>query len=299
MHVAIMKFIYLFGFFLISGLLGCVAPQQASNLNQRVTQLEMNNSALAAALKRSEAKLAAISSELESTSDNRLQTHTDVRDRYAELFETVNQIRMELQALRGKVEEADYAIDKSRQTGTTAVQEQEARLKRMEEIGLRNKERIDRIEQVLNFEAPKTVTPPTKDPPKPTPSPVKKDLSEVELYDTAKQALDKGEFDAARDRFNEFIKRFPKSANADNAQFWIGETYYREKWYEKAIMEYQKVIESYPDGNKVAAALLKQGLSFFNLNEKANSRLILKELIKKYPTSSEAKIAKEKLDTFN
>lgn len=294
-----MKFKYLIGVFLISGFLGCVAPQQASNLNQRVTQLEMNNSALATALKRSEAKLAAISSEIDATSGNRLQTQKDVRDRYAELFETVNQIRMELQALRGKVEEADYAIDKGRQTDITAVQEQEARLNRVEEIGLRNKERIDRIEQYLNFEAPKTVTPPAKDMPKTTPSPVKKDLSEAELYDTAKQALDKGEFDAARDRFNEFIKRFPKSANADNAQFWIGETYYREKWYEKAIMEYQKVIESYPDGNKVAAALLKQGLSFFNLNEKANSRLILKELIKKYPTSSEAKIAKEKLDTFN
>ena len=39
------------------------------------------------------------------------------------------------------------------------------------------------------------------------------------------------------------LKRFPQSDQADNAQFWIGETYYRENWYEKAILEYQKVIE--------------------------------------------------------
>ena len=44
--------------------------------------------------------------------------------------------------------------------------------------------------------------------------------------------------------------------------------------------------------------MLKQGLSFYNLNEKPNARLIFKEVIKKYPSSAEAKIAKEKLDTI-
>jgi TolA-binding protein len=58
------------------------------------------------------------------------------------------------------------------------------------------------------------------------------------------------------------LKRFPKSDNADNAQFWIGEIYYRQKWYETAILEYQKVIENYPKGNKVQASLLKQGFAF-------------------------------------
>ncbi|MBW2198143.1 MAG: tetratricopeptide repeat protein, partial [Deltaproteobacteria bacterium] len=85
------------------------------------------------------------------------------------------------------------------------------------------------------------------------------------------------------------------SKNADNAQFWIGEIYYHEKWYEKAILEYQKVIEKYPKGNKVQASLLKQGFAFLNLGDKSNARLILSELIKKYPKSNEAKIAKRKL----
>ncbi|MFQ5486070.1 MAG: tetratricopeptide repeat protein, partial [Desulfobacterales bacterium] len=84
----------------------------------------------------------------------------------------------------------------------------------------------------------------------------------------------------------------------DNAQFWIGDTYYREKWFEKAILEYQKVIENYPKGNKVPASLLKQGFAFFNIGDKANARLILKELIKKYPQSNETKIAIKKLKEF-
>ncbi|MBU4503079.1 MAG: tetratricopeptide repeat protein, partial [Proteobacteria bacterium] len=78
-------------------------------------------------------------------------------------------------------------------------------------------------------------------------------------------------------------------------QFWIGEIYYSEKWYEKAIVEYQKVIEKYPKGNKVPASLLKQGFAFLNLGDKANARLILQELVKKYSEATEAKIATKKL----
>jgi tol-pal system protein YbgF len=88
---------------------------------------------------------------------------------------------------------------------------------------------------------------------------------------------------------------YPSSDNADNAQFWIGETFYQEKSYEKAILEYQKVIEKYPRGNKVPAALLKQGLAFLNLKDRVNSRLIFEELVRKYPNTSEAKAASDKL----
>ena len=78
----------------------------------------------------------------------------------------------------------------------------------------------------------------------------------------------------------------------------LPDSYYSEKWYEKAILEYQKVLEKYPDSNKNAAARLKQGYAFAELGEKANARLILNELIKRYPKSQEAKYAKKKLDTL-
>ena len=84
-------------------------------------------------------------------------------------------------------------------------------------------------------------------------------------------------------------------ANADNAQFWIGETFFREKSYEKSILEYQKVIEKYPKGNKVPAALLEQGHAFLALGDKVNSRLIFEELVRKFPQTAEAKAASDKL----
>jgi len=163
-------------------------------------------------------------------------------------------------------------------------------LNHLAEVTDQHSERIVRMEQYLNLESTKKTTGVV-----PSGTPEAKASSEDEIYRSAKQAFDQGDSEAARKGFEEFIKRYPKSKNADNAQFWIGEIYYREKWYEKAILEYQNVIEKYPNGNKIPAALLKQGLAFSNIGDKANAKLILEELSRKYPDSNEAKVAAEKL----
>ena len=62
--------------------------------------------------------------------------------------------------------------------------------------------------------------------------------------------------------------------------------------------EVQKVIEKYPSGNKVPAALLKQGLAFLKIGETNNARLVLKELVAKHPSTNEASIAKQKLESL-
>jgi tol-pal system protein YbgF len=162
-------------------------------------------------------------------------------------------------------------------------------LAKIEEISASNSARIKDMEQYLNLESSGSGLKPKET------GETQKKLSENEIYTSAKHEFDQGNFVPAREGFKTIITKYPKSKNADNAQFWIGETYYREKWYEKAIVEYQKVIEKYPKGNKVPASLLKQGLSFLNLGQKSNARLILNELTTKYSKSNESKIAKQKL----
>ena len=121
-------------------------------------------------------------------------------------------------------------------------------------------------------------------------------IDDVALLKEGLERLGKHSFASARESFSALLKTYPKSNLVDQAQFHLAESYFNEKWYEKAILEYQKVIENIPKGNKVQAALLKQGFSFFNLGDKSNGKLILKELINKYPSSNEAKIAKQKLE---
>ena len=272
-------------------LCGCVSQNDLTSLDTRLNVLELRN---AEAQKKSQM--------LKSGLENREDEEQALRHQAASLRAKMDALNEDLRTLSGRIEEIEYRLNRQTQLDSEAVKAKEDKIDGIAKAAQSNDGRIYRIEQYLNFEPSKQLTPSEKPAEKttekitPVPAPQnKQELPENKIYRMAKQAFDQGDSDAARMKFQELIQRFPKSERADNAQFWIGEIYYRQKWYEKAILEYQKVIEKYPKGNKVPASLLKQGFAFFNLGDKSNSRLILEELIKKYPNSNEAKIAKDKV----
>ena len=115
-------------------------------------------------------------------------------------------------------------------------------------------------------------------------------------YKEAYEAFQKGDLEGARRKFEAFLKQYPNTELSDNAQFWIGETYFLKRDFEKAILEYEKVIVKYPEGDKVPAALLKQGFAFLELGDKTNARNLLRRVIERYPQSNQAEVAKKKLE---
>jgi len=118
------------------------------------------------------------------------------------------------------------------------------------------------------------------------------------LYKDAYETFQKGDLDGGRRKFEAFLKTYPNMELSDNAQFWIGETYFLKKDFEKAILEYEKVIVKYPEGDKVSSALLKQGLAFLELGDKTNARNLLKRVADRFPQTEQANIAKKKLETI-
>ena len=224
----------------------------------------------------------------------------DLRSQSARLRVEIESLREQIGILTGRLEEVEYLVREERKNIEDAGKNKASELGRIQDNLGQYDNRIARIEQYLDMETVRAT--PVAVPSQPKEPSTKVDRlagTEHEMYSKAKQAFDAGNLEAARDGFQEMLKRYPQSNNADNAQFWIGEIYYQEKWFEKAIVEYQKVIENYPKGNKVKSALLKQGYSFLNIGDKSNARIILKELIKKYPESSEAQIANRKLSQIN
>ena len=119
-----------------------------------------------------------------------------------------------------------------------------------------------------------------------------------ELYRDAYESYQKGDNDGARRKFEAFLKQYPNTDLSDNAQFWIGETYYAQKDFEKAILEYEKVIAKYPEGDKVPAALLKQAFAFLELGDKTNGRNLLRRVIERYPQSEQAEVAKKRSEAI-
>jgi len=119
-----------------------------------------------------------------------------------------------------------------------------------------------------------------------------------DLYKDAYESFQKGNLEASRKKFEAFLKQYPNTELSDNAQFWIGETHFLKKDYEKAILEYEKAISKYPEGDKVPSALFKQALAFLELGDKTNGRNLLKRVIERYPHSEQADMAKKRLDTI-
>ena len=101
--------------------------------------------------------------------------------------------------------------------------------------------------------------------------------------------------DLARESFQTYLKQFPDTEVADNAQYWIGESYYATGDFTSAIAEFNKVIQGYPKGDKVPAAMLKIGLSHSRLKNPTEANKTYRALIQRYPKSPEAGAARERL----
>jgi len=120
--------------------------------------------------------------------------------------------------------------------------------------------------------------------------------SAPELYDRAlKKIREEQDFTAGRELMELFLKRYPQHELAVNAAYWMGETYYAEKNYEQAILQFEEIIQKYGDHPKVASAMLKQALAFESTGDQATARLLLQRVTERYPLSDEAGKAKQKL----
>lgn len=114
-------------------------------------------------------------------------------------------------------------------------------------------------------------------------------------YDGASKLLQSKDYRGAIAQFKRFLRKYPQSQLADNAQYWVGESYYALREFDQAILEFDVVRRKYPNSDKVPAALLKQGFAFAELGERVDARLILREVIDRYPQSREAQKAKAKV----
>jgi tol-pal system protein YbgF len=119
--------------------------------------------------------------------------------------------------------------------------------------------------------------------------------TEEVMFNEGYTELSDGNYEGSRAKFKEYLSRYPKSAKANDATYWIAESYYREGQFEESILEYQRFIDTYPKDQRVPLAYLKQGMSLVEIGKQEEAKLFFQTLIDKYPNSDEAKTAKEKI----
>jgi len=115
------------------------------------------------------------------------------------------------------------------------------------------------------------------------------------LYNNGLRDYNAGKYEIAGQEFNDYLKFYPTTDLAGNAQFYLGEISYRQGNFQGAIQAYDTVLQQYPGGNKAAAALLKKGYALIELGQRDAGVRELNNLIARYPRSVEAAQARERL----
>lgn len=139
-----------------------------------------------------------------------------------------------------------------------------------------------------------TPTPTAPSAPASTSAPATTESPEV-LYGRAFDALKASNYPEAISGMSGFIAQFPMHPLSDNAQYWLGQTYYVTRDYAKAIDAFAAVGSRSPDSSKAPDALLKKGLSELSLGRNDAARASFNEVLRRYPQNEAARSAREQL----
>lgn len=105
-------------------------------------------------------------------------------------------------------------------------------------------------------------------------------------YAAALSLVQARRFDDAKVALSTFLKRYPNDAYSDNALYWLAECHYARGDYVGARREFQRLIQRYPEGNKVPDAWLKLGLTYDRLGDRAAAQRAFEELQKNHSRAS-------------
>lgn len=201
-----------------------------------------------------------------------------IRKGTADLQATLESTRVDLQVLAGKVDDAALAAKKPADDLALLKEDLDRRLAALDA-------RVGKLEKNFDDLQKKAADAAAK----------QAELSPEALYQQGLDAFKGGNPQKARELLTKFVEQYPNHELAANAHYWIGESYYTEKMYDQAVLEFEKVIKNYPGREKVPAAMLKQGMAFKEIGDAASARYVLKKLTAEYPKASESALAKAKL----
>lgn len=253
--------------FLAGSLAGCIPTQRELRMEQDLEEMKRR-------LAQSERSVVTLREDRSDKASERLEL---LAKQQAELQASLDTLQVEFQSVNGRLEDMVQTNARIRED-LSLVQD---------DLGLKVSALEDRLGQLEKVRPPSSgSTPPAAETPE-------------ALYQRGLELIQKeGAFARGREQMEAFLKRFPGHELEVNARYWIGEAYFGAREYENAILQLQEVVQKHGDHPKVVAALLKQGLAFHALGDTKNARVILQQVVERFPKSEEAKKAAERLEEW-
>lgn len=253
---------------------GCVSTSDVERLQAQIFDLQDQ----VAQLKRSS------STEVQQVNQKMAKQTEDLLKSYADLTARVGEGDEKMQSTIGQIEQTNYRLDRIAQQLTQVQSELAAVRSSRPGAPMTPDQPASSMVGTPSGSAVVIDAPPTEDP--------------IEVYQSAYRDYQRGNYDLARQGFIDFANANPQSDLADNAIYWIGETWFSQKKHRDAIAQFDRVINEYPNSDKVPAALLKKGLAYIEMGEKAQGVVQLQYVVHEHPTSREATLARQRLQSM-
>ena len=114
-------------------------------------------------------------------------------------------------------------------------------------------------------------------------------------YEQALGILREGRYTDAAGAFSRLLASYPGGEYADNATYWLGETYYVTRDFDRALSTFSRLVKDYPQSSKVPDARLKIGYINYENSSWAQARRELSAVVSDYPGTTAARLANDRL----
>lgn len=267
---------------LFSLALAATAQAAEADVARQMTELQLQVQTMDARIKKIEALL---------------QTHAAF-----DLLKEVEALKAEMSRLRGQSETQEHRLESLGKRQTDLYTDLD---KRLDDLNKQARATASALLAAPSPQAPPqtvSASPPaaspaaqTVAPPGQVPVQAADPLAESRMYEQALNHFKAQNYAAAIAGFRDFLKAYPGSSLAPNAQYWIGYAYYALKDYKSALSQQQKLLSAYPQSAKVPDALLNIATCHQELGNEAEARKTLEAIVAKHPGTNAAKIATRRL----
>ena len=107
-----------------------------------------------------------------------------------------------------------------------------------------------------------------------------------------------GSLDLAREGFQDYIRNYPNTPRAPDAQMGLGDSWYDAGDFEQAILEYDLLLQRYPNSGRIADAFLKKAQAHLNLGQNGQARAAFQRLVDEFPDQPQGLRAEAELETL-
>lgn len=214
----------------------------------------------------------------------------------ADLDRRMEELEQENSQQSGSIERIQFAIEKVAQRLDDVTRDLDMRLNELEARAARleaGRMVAPPAAALVGAGSPTTVAPVVAKPSVSVSIPAT--MAPADHFSKAYAFLTAADYPTAQAWLEEFVKRYPKDKQADDAYYWLGETRLVQNNYPAAVQAFRDGLRAFPQGAKAPANLLKMGMALEQMGQKDFAKASWTKLLKDYPKSNEAGIAKTRL----